>query len=231
MDEYKDFLMPGRDLAPGWRWMLWGIGAGIAGIPFVLRVVRMGWPSYDEALPAVLLGVPWLMFYLLFIYVYSRWRVGIVFVLFLLALFSGLSLCQLGGSQRPSWMFCISNLKQIGLALRIYEEREGCYPEATGPAFLAELYQTGDCPDLHWFLCCGSGRKVATIFATDFVGNPAAAGMKDGNEPANPSAFPLVWESQPFHFGGTKRCVLFMDGSVLLVKESDFQVMLAKGGK
>ncbi len=121
----------------------------------------------------------------------------------------------------------VNNLKQIGLALSLYSEREGCYPEATGPAFLASLYQAGDCPDLRVFLCRGSGRKVTTGFTTDFVVNPSVAGTK-GGDVQNPSVSPVVWESQPFHKGQI-RCVLYMDGHVEPMGESAFQAMLAKG--
>ena len=45
----------------------------------------------------------------------------------------------------------INNLKQIGLALRIYEDREQMFPPYDGDVFISVLYNTGDQPDLKVF--------------------------------------------------------------------------------
>ena len=71
-------------------------------------------------------------------------------------------------------------------------------------------------------------------FVTDYQPNPALAGKGPQAYGAvqNPSEFPWVWDRQPFHTG--RRSVLYLDGSVRLVNEFDFQVMLANrktGGK
>ena len=54
-----------RNLAPGWRWVVWGVGAGIAGGPLVWEVAASGWPSLDGALDSLFLGLPLLVIYLL----------------------------------------------------------------------------------------------------------------------------------------------------------------------
>jgi prepilin-type processing-associated H-X9-DG protein len=113
--------------------------------------------------------------------------------------------------------------------LKLYSVREGCYPEVSGQDFLARLYQAKDCPDLQVFLCRASGKKVGPGFATDYVANPAAVGSSE--DAPDPSAFPVVWESEPFHESGSERNVLFQDGSVRRMKEADFQAMLAKGSR
>ena len=59
---------------------------------------------------------------------------------------------------------CLSNLKQIGLGLRIYEEREG------KPApDLEAMYKSHDAPDLRLFLCKSCGDKPDGTFKTRYA--------------------------------------------------------------
>ncbi len=84
------FEMPWRTLAPGWRWVIWGAGAGFAGGPLVLHVAFVGWPSWGGVLQGVLLGLPWLAVYLLL--VCCKRRSEAFAVLVLLALVGGVLL-------------------------------------------------------------------------------------------------------------------------------------------
>ncbi len=219
------FEMPWRTLAPGWRWVIWGVGAAIAAGPLAWKAATSGLSSVDGVLGSMLLGVPAFLVYILLLC--SKRRGAVFAVLCLLGVLAGLLLSYMGHASLPSYgPSCQSNLKQVGLALMLYSEREGCYPEVPGRDFLARLYLAGDCPDLRAFLCPESGHKAGTGFATDYVANPAVAGRKVDAQ--DPSAFPVVWESKLFHTKGRKRCVLFMDGSVRTMSEAAFQAMLAR---
>jgi hypothetical protein len=80
------FEMPWRNLAPGWRWVIWGLGAAITGIPFALRVGFVGRLSWGDVFYSVLLGLPGLAAYLLLLCHKRRGEVfAVLCVLFVLA--------------------------------------------------------------------------------------------------------------------------------------------------
>jgi len=62
----------------------------------------------------------------------------------------------------------ISNIKQFGLALRIYEDREGQFPPYDGDRFLACLFNTGEVPDIKLFTPKGASQPALT--AGDYLG-------------------------------------------------------------
>ena len=230
---FEGFRIPGRDLAPGWRWMMWGAGALIVGIPFLLRVVLVGRLSWGDAFHAVLLGLPGLAAYLLLLC--SKRRGEMFAMICVVGLGAGL---LSGGGGIPIWsggMGCRRNLEKVRVALSRYRERTGTYPTAFGKAYLLSLQQSGDCPDPGGFRCA----KLRGL--CDFVPNPALAGQgPEAYEVANPSATPWVWEEEPvdhrwdpgfFSKPVLTRMVLFLDGDIRLMQEADFQAMLAKGSR
>ena len=228
--------IPLHRLPAGFKWGAWVLGGALGGLPVLLPLLNHESVRMENMMASA--GVSAVLFALYLLVVlgghphYSRW-VGVVCVgiigSMIVAVVAGFLLPPSYPRSRARMVSCLNNLKQIGTALRLYSAREECYPEATGSAFLERLYQTGDLPDLRGFLCRESGRVVGTTFVTDYVVNPTVAGMKAETEPPNPSAFPVIWESKPFHGGGQSRCVLFMDWDVKLMQEPDFQAMLAKG--
>ena len=66
----------------------------------------------------------------------------------------------------------------------------------------------------------------------DYVANPALAGKGPEAYAAvlDPSATPWVWERQPFHEEGAVRHVLFLDGRVKRLRESDWLTIQPPAG-
>ena len=120
----------------------------------------------------------------------------------------------------------ISNLKQIGLSMRVYEDREGAFPPYNGDEFLGMLWVSKDVPDSKLFAPKGSGTM--TLSSTTAVGTvlPGMAGYKNapvaGTCPlvdwVNPSVCAIACDvgasgtNGPYG-GGYTRCVLYQDGS------------------
>ena len=120
----------------------------------------------------------------------------------------------------------INNLKQIGLSLRIYEDREGQFPPGDGDTFLGVLWKTNDAPDIRLFNPKGGGT---TSVAQISLATPVIAGMaayKNGPTGANlvdwmnPSVCPVAADvgigggtGDCCYGGGFTRVVLYQDGS------------------
>ena len=119
---------------------------------------------------------------------------------------------------------CISQLKQIGLGLRLYEDREGKFPPN-----LEALFKAGDVADLKLFLCPRCGEKAGNTFKTHYVYLPVE------KESDNPSLRIVVHDEVPCHLSGNvmERCVLSEDGSARAMSEEKFQELLKaqKAGK
>ena len=114
---------------------------------------------------------------------------------------------------------CIVNLKQIGLGMRLYEDREGV---GHYPPDLETLYKTGDVSDPRLFLCKTRGGKPGTDFRTQFEYLvPPQGGVSD------PHNWVVAYDDAPCHRGHTGRVVLFLDGSARFVPELEFQALLA----
>ena len=64
-----------------------------------------------------------------------------------------------GGAKRK----CTSNLKQIGLALVLYQQKnDESLPDRDGLPFLSALYEQGFLPDANDYLCPDSSEAAAT---------------------------------------------------------------------
>jgi prepilin-type processing-associated H-X9-DG protein len=193
----------------------------------------VGWPSWGDALHALFLGLPGLAVYLLLL-CYKR-REQMFAMLCVLALVACLLLPVLPYMCRPTGrgLVCYINLKQVGLGLMCYENRIGSYPKVSGKAYLLALQQSGDLPNPRDFGCRVPRTRSSPC---DYVPNPALAGQgTEAYAVADPAATPWVWEEQAVdHDRGffskpvLTRTVLFLDGHVACMNESDFQAMLAR---
>ena len=109
---------------------------------------------------------------------------------------------------------CLSNLQQIGLACRLYEDRENHWPES-----LDAMVKAGDIPDGKLLQCPGAKKPYV------YLAPPAS-------EPANPSTWVLACDPEGSHQAGDRalRGVLFLDGSVRMVAEDDVRKALKAQG-
>jgi len=119
----------------------------------------------------------------------------------------------------------ISNIKQFGLALRIYEDREGQFPPYDGDRFLACLFNTGEVPDIKLFTPKGASQPALTAGQITLAAGciPGLCGYKNSTNPMtdwiNPSVCAIAADcigaataACPYG-GGTVRVVLYQDGS------------------
>ena len=114
-------------------------------------------------------------------------------------------------SSPPTFM-----LKQIGLGLRLYQDREGQFPPD-----LESLFKSLDVPDLRLFLCPCCKEKAGKDFKTHYVYLPCQT------DAPNPSLWILAYDDVPCHGPGAKgRIVLFQDGSARYLEEDNFQEQL-----
>lgn len=143
---------------------------------------------------------------------------------------------------------CKSNLKQMGLAYKQYVEDEGRgtrYPNTTGGAFVARLFQSDVLGEIRVFWCPSTpddvteagldelGETVATgDAATDAEDNFVSyAGRKNGNQNLYPGLFRVHrdtaltglasddWQDPANHENGALIIVLYQDGHVDSVRD------------
>ena len=117
----------------------------------------------------------------------------------------------------------ISNMKQLGLALMIYEDREGKFPPYDGDRFLAAVYVSKDCPDLHCFSPKGVAPPLESQVRAMTPGClPGLAGYRNATscmvDWSTPSVCAIACDTKPDgtspYGGGHIRCVLYQDGSI-----------------
>ena len=127
----------------------------------------------------------------------------------------------------------VNNLKQCGLALNLYKDKEDYYPYYNGDAFLSVLYYTGDQPDLKVFATEGTSkpsfadRALATCVAAGKLPGMCAYkggtgnGMGPLSEGFNPSICAMAADCKADYsapYGKTDRVVLYMDWSARTAK-------------
>ena len=121
----------------------------------------------------------------------------------------------------------ISNIKQLGLALRLYDDRDSMFPNYDGDGFLAALYRSNDCSELKCFTPKGGTTPtIANLNAGSANCIPGMAAYKNaGNtyaEWTNASVCAIACDvggvggtaNGPYG-GGYTRVVLYQDGSAI----------------
>ena len=138
-------------------------------------------------------------------------------------------------SRRPMQPACPANLKQLGTALRLYaEDYDDHLPPAKGAADLAgslargengfltqyvrndELWICRNDPRWRELKASTSGPRVRPSYRW----NDSLSG-RALDEIAGPSLVPTLFDREPWHYD--KRNVVFVDGHVTWVEETDFQ--------
>lgn len=121
---------------------------------------------------------------------------------------------------------CKSNLKQIGLAIALHQQKNNDFlPDHGNPAFFEVLL--GENPgDGHLFHCPVGTSEGKTDYATWSKGPRITSGFiaKYG------SRFPIAWDADPDRHAA-RRVVLFLDGHVEVYDEPDFLDLLAEWEK
>ena len=115
----------------------------------------------------------------------------------------------------------VNNLKQIGLALRIYEDREAQFPQVDGDAFIAAFYNSGDAPDIKLYTPKGALQPALTAGKiTGLI--PGMCGYMNASNNlvdwSNPSVCPIATDclsavGKAPYGAGTIRVILYQDGS------------------
>ena len=126
------------------------------------------------------------------------------------------------------------------MAICLYLDRAEGLPADLGEDFAARLYQSVGAPDERIFRCSQAKRAgVPPLFRmplpgtpggvleTDCLFNPVLAGKtaRELDAIRDPGLFPVFWEGKPFHDGGKTRYVGFLDWSVRLLPEAEFQAL------
>ena len=230
-----------RDLPPGWKWVLWVLGAGLSAAPAV-----GSWIDHGQVSEAAVWGsvtVAGLLF-AVYAYVVGMARLGIgpvvsIFSLVVLGLVAGLMIppLHLRSKDVSHKTVAINHMKEVGLALRLYEDRTGQFPPYDGDRFLAALYVSGDCTDLRCFTPKGAAAPVGSTLKAGLPGcipgmaayRNAAGGLKE--DWTNPSVCAIACDTMPDgsgpYGGGHTRVVLYQDGSASA--RSDLTIGSANG--
>ncbi|GEM_PF-2027808 len=210
--------------SPGWKWTLWLLGAGLSVSPVVSTWIERGQVTEEAVWTSVVVAAVLFAAYegLALLFNYAPSWVEPVLVVTILGVLVGILLPVRHSSDCTPKNSGINNLKQIGLALRIYEDREGYFPKCDGDAFLAAVYASGDMPDLRCFSPKGvRQRPVEQVKGMHSGCIPGMAAYRNATFPmkdaANPSAFAIACDTLPDgrgpYGGGHIRCVLYQDGS------------------
>ena len=168
----------------------------------------------------------------------SRGRAGLTFPEILVALMIVgilLALLDTGGWHRSNESANkttgLNNLKQIGLALQIYQDREGRFPPYDGDRFLAAVYASGDISEIKLFMPHHTNQakfvpppvesRVKAILPGCF---PSMAAYRNATSCLKdwtyPSVCAIACDTMPNGTGpygnGHTRCVLYQGGSAKL---------------
>ncbi len=122
---------------------------------------------------------------------------------------------------------CVSNLKQIGLALSLYQERNGGeLPDADGTAFVSRLYESGILADANVYLCPSSAQTSAR---GPTLGRDSCSysGRRNRQIPVRFGSRTIVAADRSIEAHVDVRSVLFADGHVERVLEETFQTLYA----
>jgi hypothetical protein len=143
------------------------------------------------------------------------WVIAIVAVLFIAAgLVLPLFQRSTGGNHRAK---CISNLKQIGLAVKQYAlEYEGQFPPRQ--SLLYPMYASATCV----FQCPRNGRSAR--LSDDDIDLFSDYSLVQGVSEESPAEWIMVYCNSAFHEG--MRPVCFVDGSAGYLQEDEFRKRL-----
>ena len=109
------------------------------------------------------------------------------------------------------WAHCMSNIRQVGVAMLIYaEEHNGSYPESFGV-----LLKAGPFLSPRTFICPASGNKVPEDFPKKGLSH---AGREDI----------IVLYEKPGHHRASGRNCFFDDGHVEWLSEAEFQAQMRR---
>lgn len=148
--------------------------------------------------------------------------VALVLVALLLPLLAETKQC--GGEYGERW--CVSNLKQIGLSLVLYQQKNGDgLPPLDGRAMFDTLYQEKLLEDMHVYVCyrtdtpgqIDEGRRLVVSYRTWSLGRPIDAEFL---RRVRLAGFPIAWDREAVH--GGQRAVLFLDGHAEVIEEDRF---------
>ena len=136
-------------------------------------------------------------------------KVLILLIIFLLA---GILLPS--GPRKTSWgkayrISCISNLKQIGLAIRMYsQENKGEFPPYDGARGLEMLRSGGYLENVKMFTCPSTTDSITDNF--EITDQNCSYGYQGGLNENSPVDTPLAWDKPNNHsrYGN----ILFCDG-------------------
>lgn len=217
-------------MAPGWHWVLWGLGAGVSGLPLLMTWLHEGRLSWWGVMGSVLVsgiltalvGIVAVLSRVRDLSLALRWDV-LVLGAMLLASY-GFHPLRRGCGRSSAGSACTNHLKQIGTAMALYCDAHGRCPGDPGSQSLPALVSAGL---LHEdALVCRLARGRGGL---SYAVNPALAGKASPEAGIpDPSRVPWVYDREALHGkdGERWRCVLFLDQHVERVKQADLEALL-----